>query len=244
MDRSADEKLIGVTVRITSGKGQGQHGYIKSLSSNNRFSIQLSDTSVLKRRHQFRRDNSSIALRQVINASTATGNSDHAAESPDGQDNGTRKRSIRVAISPARAQPPAADVSDDDLKSSPNSVKSTPGSKSPSKKRGHQSWVQRRVILQDGSRGVVVKSGHGFYHIDLDGNAGQRVLKRVGDIMLENRACPRCSGCVMMGLDARLIAMLVGNYCDFLAMVLHILRIFFSRLTAPLSLQLTSRQSS
>jgi hypothetical protein len=39
-------------------------------------------------------------------------------------------------------------------------------------------------VLEDGSRGLVVKSGHGFYSVDLDNNAG-RVLKRVIDLRLE-----------------------------------------------------------
>ena len=39
-------------------------------------------------------------------------------------------------------------------------------------------------MLEDGSRGLVVKSGHGFYSVELDNNAG-RVLKRVIELKLE-----------------------------------------------------------
>jgi hypothetical protein len=38
--------------------------------------------------------------------------------------------------------------------------------------------MQKRVVLDDGSRGLVVRSGHGFYTIELDGPEAGRVQVR------------------------------------------------------------------
>ena len=48
-------------------------------------------------------------------------------------------------------------------------------------------------MLEDGSRGLVVKSGHGFYTVELDHNAG-RILKRVAELRLEREALGLPSG--------------------------------------------------
>ena len=52
---------------------------------------------------------------------------------------------------------------------------------------------QKRVVLDDGTRGVVTRSGHGFYYIELDNNGG-RVQRRVMDLQLERDRDGRLSG--------------------------------------------------
>ena len=52
---------------------------------------------------------------------------------------------------------------------------------------------QRRVVLHDGTRGLVVKSGHGFYTVEMDNDGGKQ-LKRICDLRLEREVDGRSSG--------------------------------------------------
>jgi hypothetical protein len=66
--------LMGETVRIISGNYLGQYGFVKSLSSHNRYTIVIGgQRSILKRRHQFKRDSSAQVWQQWLLGGDAHG---------------------------------------------------------------------------------------------------------------------------------------------------------------------------